>query len=233
MDLYPAIDIRAGKAVRLHQGDFDRETIYDDDPIARARAFEAAGARWIHVVDLDAARTQGTNRDVVVALARAISIPVQTGGGVRDASLLADGVGRIVCGSIAVSNPGFTGSLILSYPGRVAVGLDHRDGLIRTRGWEVESGVSVHDAVQWPQFSNAAAFIITNIARDSTLEGPDFEGLRDAVASTPVPVIASGGVGSLDDLKALRDTGVSGVIVGKALYEGHFTVEEAMAACGA
>src|SRR5262245_21059182 len=112
MDLYPAIDLRGGRAVRLDQGDFDRETIYDDDPIARARAFEAAGATWVHVVDLDAARTQGTNREVVVAMAKELSIGVQAGGGVRDASLLAEGVGRIVCGSIAVSNPGFTGSLI-------------------------------------------------------------------------------------------------------------------------
>jgi phosphoribosylformimino-5-aminoimidazole carboxamide ribotide isomerase len=231
MDLYPAIDLRAGRAVRLHQGDFDRETIYDDDPIARARAFEAAGAQWLHVVDLDAARTQGTNREVVLAIARAVGMRVQTGGGVRDASLLAEGVGRIVCGSIAMSNPSFTRSLIQTYPDRVAVGLDHRDGKIRTRGWEVDSGVSLHDAVQWPAFANAASFVITNIARDSTMTGPDIEGLRDAVASTSVPVIASGGVGSLDDLRALRDTGVAGVIVGKAIYEQHFTVEEAVAAC--
>jgi phosphoribosylformimino-5-aminoimidazole carboxamide ribotide isomerase len=233
MDLYPAIDLRDGKAVRLHQGDFDRETIYDDDPISRGRAFEAAGAQFLHVVDLDAARTQGTNRDVVVALARELAIPVQAGGGVRDAGLLAEGVDRIVCGSIAVSNPGFTASLIQSYPGRVVVGLDHRDGEIHTRGWEVRSGVQLHDAVQWPQFAHAAAFVITNIARDATLAGPDFAGLRDAAATTTVPVIASGGVGSLDDLKQLRDTGVAGVIVGKALYEKHFTVEEALAACGA
>ena len=231
MDLYPAIDLRARRAVRLHQGDFDRETIYDDDPIARARAFEAAGAPWVHVVDLDAARTTGTNRDVVVSIAKALSIPVQTGGGVRDASLLADGVGRIVCGSIAVSNPGFTKSLISTYPGRVAVGLDHRDGEIHTRGWEVRSGVQLQDAVKWPSFANAASFVITNIARDATMQGPDFEGLRAAVEATSVPVIASGGVGSLDDLRQLRDTGVSGVIVGKAIYEQLFTVEEAVAVC--
>jgi len=233
MDLYPAIDLRAGRAVRLHQGDFDRETIYDDDPMDRARAFAAAGAQWIHVVDLDAARTQGTNRAVVVQMAKELDIPVQTGGGVRDASLLAEGVDRIVCGSIAVSNPGFTGSLIQSYPGRVAVGLDHRDGEIRTRGWEVRSGVLLHDAVQWPAFSHAASFVITNIARDATMEGPDLEGLRDAVATTSVPVVASGGVGTLDDLRALRDVGVAGVIVGKALYENVFTLEEALAACEA
>ena len=231
MELYPAIDLRGGKAVRLHQGDFDRETIYDDDPIARARAFEAEGARWLHVIDLDAARTQGSNRDIVVAIAEAVSANVQTGGGVRDASLLLEGVGRVVCGSIAVSNPGFTKTLIETFPDRVAVGLDHRDGEIHTRGWEVHSGVSLHDAVQWPAFARAAAFIITNIARDATMMGPDMDGLRDAVASTPVPVIASGGVGSLDDLRALRDTGVAGVIVGKALYENQFTVAEALAAC--
>jgi phosphoribosylformimino-5-aminoimidazole carboxamide ribotide isomerase len=231
VDLYPAIDLRARKAVRLHQGDFDRETIYDDDPIARARAFEAAGAPWIHVVDLDAARTTGTNRDIVVAIAKALSIPVQTGGGVRDASLLADGVDRIVCGSIAVSNPGFTKSLITTYPDRVSVGLDHRDGEIHTRGWQVRSGVQLKDAVQWPSFAHAASFVITNIARDATMAGPDFEGLAAAVEATSVPVIASGGVGSLDDLRQLRDTGVAGVIVGKAIYEQRFSVEEAVAVC--
>jgi phosphoribosylformimino-5-aminoimidazole carboxamide ribotide isomerase len=231
MDLYPAIDLRGGRCVRLHQGDFDQETVYDEDPIERARAFEAAGAQWLHVVDLDAARTQGTNRKVVVAISQAVSIPVQTGGGIRDASLLLEGVRRIVCGSIAVSNPGFTGSLAQGYPGRVAVGLDHRDGEIKTRGWEVHSGVSLEDAVRWPAFSRAAAFIITNIERDATMAGPDLVGLRAAVESTEVPVIASGGVGSLDDLTKLREIGVSGVIVGKALYEGRFTVEEALAAC--
>lgn len=231
MDLYPAIDLRGRRAVRLHQGDFEQETIYDDDPIARARAFEAAGAPWVHVVDLDAARTTGTNRDIVVAIAKALEVPVQTGGGVRDASLLADGVDRVVCGSIAVSNPGFTRSLITTYPGRVSVGLDHRDGEIHTRGWQVRSGVQLQDAVQWAAFSHAASFVITNIARDATMEGPDFDGLAAAVAVTEVPIIASGGVGSVDDLRRLRDTGVAGVIVGKALYEGRFTVEEAVAAC--
>jgi phosphoribosylformimino-5-aminoimidazole carboxamide ribotide isomerase len=233
MDLYPAIDLRAGKAVRLHQGDFDRETIYDDDPLARARAFEKEGAPYIHVVDLDAARTQGSNRAVVVEMAKLLDIPLQVGGGVRDASLLLEGVDRIVCGSIAVSNPGFTHSLIGSYPGRVVVGLDHRDGEIHTRGWEVRSGVSLHDAVQWPAFRNAAAFVITNIAHDATMEGPDLPGLHDAVNTTAVPVIASGGVGSLEHLRQLRDTGVAGVIVGKAFYENIFTVEEALAACAA
>jgi phosphoribosylformimino-5-aminoimidazole carboxamide ribotide isomerase len=233
VDLYPAIDIRDGRAVRLTQGDFDRETIYDSDPIGRARAFEAAGAKWLHVIDLDAARASGTNRKIVIEIARSVSIPVQTGGGVRDASLLADGVERIVCGSIAVSNPGFTESLIHTYPGRVAVGLDHRDGEILTRGWQVHSGVSLRDALQWKAFSLAPAFIITNIARDAMLSGPDVEGVRAAVAATSVPVIASGGVSSLDDLRALRDVGAAGVIVGKAIYEKRFTVEEAVAACEA
>jgi phosphoribosylformimino-5-aminoimidazole carboxamide ribotide isomerase len=233
MDLYPAIDIRDGRAVRLTQGDFDRETIYDDDPIGRAHAFEAAGATWLHVIDLDAARASGSNRRIVTELARSVSIPVQVGGGVRDATLLTEGVQRIVCGSIAVSNPGFTESLIHSYPGRVAVGLDHRDGEVLTRGWQVHSGVRLHEALQWPQFAGVPAFIITNIAHDAMLVGPDIDGLRDAVAATSAPVIASGGVSSLDDLRQLRDIGVAGVIVGKAIYEKHFTVEEAVAACEA
>ena len=217
--------------MRLHQGDFERETIYDDDPIAVARAFEAAGAQWLHVVDLDAARTQGTNREVVLAIARAVSIRVQTGGGVRDASLLAEGVGRIVCGSIAMSNPGFTKSLIQTYPDRVAVGLDHRDGEILTRGL---GGQERRIAARRGAVARVRSRRLVRHhqhRRDATMAGPDMIGLSDAVASTSVPVIASGGVGSLDDLRALRDTGVAGVIVGKAIYEKRFTVEEAVAAC--
>lgn len=234
MELYPAIDVRGGHCVRLHQGDFARETVYGDDPVAQARHFAAAGAPWIHVVDLDASRGQGSNRDAVTAIAAAVApTPVQTGGGVRDGSLLGDGLARIVLGSLAVADRGATARLVAAHPGKVAIGLDHRDGEIRTHGWEEGSGVQLLDAVAWPELAGAAALVVTNIAKDATLEGPDVEGLRAVVAATSIPVIASGGVGTLDDLRALTSTGVAGVIVGKALYEGRFTIEEALSACRA
>ena len=233
MLLFPAIDLRGGRCVRLHQGDFGRETVYGDDPVAVAKEFEAAGASWIHVVDLDAARGQGSNRDIVTAVAAAVGIPVQTGGGVRDGSLLDAGVARVVIGSLAVSDRAAAADLIATHPTRVAVGLDHRDGEIRTKGWEQGSGVPLLEALSWSEFIGAAAFIVTNIERDATMAGPDLDGLHAAVEAAAAPVIASGGVGSLDDIRAVRDLGVAGVIVGKALYEGRFTVEEAVAACAA
>ena len=234
MDLYPAIDLRGGQCVRLYQGDFDRETVYGDDPVGQARRFAEAGAPWVHVVDLDASRGQGSNRDVVTAIAAGIGgVRVQTGGGVRDGSLLADGVARIVLGSLAVNDRDLAGRIVAAHPGRVAIGLDHWDGEIRTRGWEERSGVQLLDAVEWPEFAGAASFVVTNIAKDATLEGPDLDGLAQVVRATTTPVIASGGVGELDDLRALTNTGVEGVIVGKALYEGRFTIEEALIACRA
>jgi phosphoribosylformimino-5-aminoimidazole carboxamide ribotide isomerase len=233
MQLIPAIDLRGGRCVRLHQGDYGQETVYGDDPVAMAKGFEAAGARWIHVVDLDAARGQGSNRELVTAVAHAVEVDVQTGGGVRDGSLLDEGLSRVVLGSVAVNDPAAAASVISAHPTQVAVGLDHRDGEVRTAGWEQGSGVSLLDAVAWPEFIGAAAFIITNIERDATMVGPDVDGLRSAVEASSAPVIASGGVGSLDDLRALRDIGVDAVIVGKAIYEGRFTVEEAVAACAA
>jgi phosphoribosylformimino-5-aminoimidazole carboxamide ribotide isomerase len=234
VDLYPSIDIRGGHVVRLYQGDYDRETVYGDDPVAVARSYEAAGAPWVHVVDLDAARGDGSNHDLVVAVARSVGTPVQVGGGQRDASLLDAGVARVVLGSVAVSNPDLVERLARQHPGRVAVGMDHRDGQIMVRGWEDASGVTVDDLVARYTAAGVAAFVVTNIAGDGTLQGPDTTGLARLVASTTVPVVASGGVGSLDDLRALAAIdGLAGVIVGKALYVGRFTLEEAIAACAA
>lgn len=230
-ELYPSIDLRAGRVVRLHQGDFDQETVYDDDPVAVARSFERAGAPWIHVVDLDAARRAGSNRDVVVSIAGAVSVPVQTGGGVRDASLLADGVTRIVLGSAAIEDPELVRRLADEHPGRIAVGLDHWGGEIRVRGWEQGSGQRLLDVAGDLALPGVAAFVVTDISRDATLVGPDLTGLGELQAATSVPVIASGGVGSLGDLTALRALGVAGVIVGKAIYEGRFRVDEAVLAC--
>jgi phosphoribosylformimino-5-aminoimidazole carboxamide ribotide isomerase len=142
-------------------------------------------------------------------------------------------VARVVLGSLAVNEPDVAAALVASHPGAVAIGLDHWDGEIRTRGWEERSGVQLLDAIGWPEFAGAASFVVTNIAKDATLEGPDLDGLAAVVRATTAPVIASGGVGTLDHLRALTDTGVDGVIVGKALYEGRFTIEEAVLACRA
>jgi phosphoribosylformimino-5-aminoimidazole carboxamide ribotide isomerase len=237
MDLYPAIDLRGGRCVRLLQGDFGRETVYGDDPVAVAQGFASAGAPWIHVVDLDAARREGDNRSVIAALAAAVApVPVQVGGGVRDGALLDAGVARVVVGSLAVSDPSAVASLAAHYPGRVAVGLDHREGRVQVRGWEQEGGISIGSVIDGLQsVSGLAAFVVTDISRDGMLTGPDTAGLAAVLARTPVPVIASGGVGSLDDLLALAAlTGgvggrrLAGAIVGKALYEGRFSLISAL-----
>lgn len=231
MILYPAIDLRGGRCVRLRQGSFDDETRYDDDPVSVAKRFASAGAGWIHVVDLDAARGQGSNRDTVRAIAAAVDVPVQSGGGVRDLSLIPEGIGRVVIGSMAINDRPATEALLREAAGSVAIGVDHRGGLVATAGWEQTSDALVADVLAHYSPHGPAAFVITDISRDGMLAGPDLEGLRSAAASTDVPVIASGGVATLDDIRALRDTGVAGVIVGKALYEGRFTVEEAIEAC--
>jgi len=233
-DLYPAIDIRGGKVVRLVQGDYDQQTTYGEDPVAVAVSFAEAGATWIHVVDLDAARSGSPeNRVVVAAIARAVAgvAQVQTGGGVRtvdDADvLLQAGVARVVMGSAAVREP----SLVEEVAERiaVAVGLDHRKGELSVHGWTQSSGVRLDAALQW--FPGADAFVITDIGRDGMLAGPDLIGLAAAAAATKTPVIASGGVSCLADVEALaRVPGIAGIITGKALYEGRFTVAEAVRA---
>lgn len=235
MDLYPAIDLRKGRCVRLFQGDFDQETVYGDDPVAVARSFAEAGAPWVHVVDLDASRRDGSNRDLVVAVARAAGVPVQTGGGVRDGSLLDDGVQRVVLGSVAVEEPDLVRSLGERYPGRVAVGLDHKGGEVRTRGWEEGSGRKLLDLVRELEGPHVAAFVVTDISRDGALVGPDLEGYAALLAATEVPIVASGGVGTLEHLHQLAAVSaggraLEGVIVGKAIYEGRFTVAEGLAA---
>ena len=232
MELYPAIDLRAGRAVRLLQGDYAQETVYGDDPVALAESFAAAGARWIHVVDLDAARTgDPVNRPVVAAIAAAVRgrAKVQTGGGVRSVAdaeaLAAAGVARVVMGSAAIKDRTLVAKVFRAVP--VAVGLDHRDGDVALHGWTQGSGLKVMDLLD--SYPDAEAFIITNIARDGMLTGPDVEGLAAAAAASPIPVIASGGVSSLDDLRALnRVHGLGGVITGKAIYENRFTVMEAL-----
>jgi phosphoribosylformimino-5-aminoimidazole carboxamide ribotide isomerase len=230
MELYPAIDLRHGRCVRLFQGDFDQETVYGDDPLAVARSFKDQGAGWVHVVDLDASRRDGSNKDLVIALAQQAGIPVQTGGGVRDGSLLDAGVQRVVLGSAAVDDPKLVRTLGEQYPGRVAVGLDHWAGEVKVRGWEDSSNERLLDLVRELEGDHVAAFVVTDISRDGALVGPDVDGYAELLEATRVPIIASGGVGTLEHLEQLRQLdGLQGVIVGKALYESQFTIPEALA----
>ncbi|HUS61175.1 MAG TPA: 1-(5-phosphoribosyl)-5-[(5-phosphoribosylamino)methylideneamino]imidazole-4-carboxamide isomerase [Acidimicrobiales bacterium] len=243
MDLFAAIDLRDGRCVRLHQGDFAQETVYGDDPIAVAKELAAGGAAWIHVVDLDAARTGSpTNRGIVAEIARAIDVPVQAGGGVRsaaDAAAMFDaGVTRVVVGTAAMERPELVAELSVRHPGGVAVGLDARGNEVALHGWTKGSGRSVAEAIACFDGSGVAAFVITEISRDGTMRGPDLAGLRTALRATEVPVVASGGVGTLEDLRALvaldvGDRRLVGAIVGKAIYEAAFTIEEAVTACKA
>ena len=244
MDLYPAIDVRGGRCVRLVEGDFTRETAYGGDPVAVAATFADAGARWIHVVDLDAARTgDPVNRPIVARIASAAGergVNVQAGGGVRtaeDASALLDaGVARVVIGTAAVENPELVRHLADRWPGRVAVGLDHRGGEVRTRGWTNATGRRVADLVPDVMAAGAEAVIVTDIGRDGRLAGPDIDGLTELLALTRAPIIASGGVRDLGDVKSLAAIGgaemggLAGVIAGKAIYEGRLDVAAALTA---
>ena len=241
-ELYPAIDLRAGRAVRLLRGDYAAETVYSDDPVAVARSFEDAGARWIHVVDLDAARSgEAGNLEYVAAIARSVACEVETGGGVRTVEaaerLIDAGVARVVVGTAAVERPELVAELAGRYPGRVAVGLDARGRMVAVKGWTETTGADLVDLAQRFEGEGVAALIVTEIGRDGTMAGPDLDQLSAVLEATTLDVIASGGVGTLDDIRALsglRPGGpgggrrLAGVIVGRAIYEGRFTVEEAL-----
>jgi phosphoribosylformimino-5-aminoimidazole carboxamide ribotide isomerase len=226
------------------RGEFHRQRTYGD-PIELARSYVAAGATWLHVVDLEAARTgKPQNRELVLEIAAAVDARIQTGGGVRDegaaSALLDGGVDRVVLGTAAQADPGLLGRLTRKYPGRIAVGLDHRGGGadVAVQGWERASGTSLEESLARLADVGLAAVVVTAIERDGTLEGPDLEGLRKALGSTAHPVIASGGVRSLSDLSEISRLEVDGnrpvgAIVGMALAEGLFSVEEAIVRCEA
>lgn len=239
LTLYPAIDLRAGRAVRLTRGDFAAETVYADEPTAVARAFAVAGAKWIHVVDLDAARTgEPANLAAIEAITATVSCPVQVGGGVRSletaGALLLAGARRVVVGTAAVEQPELVTDLCASHPGQIAVGLDARGLAVATRGWTESSGADLLERAASLEGAGVAALIVTEISRDGTMTGPDLEQLGAVLEATTTPVIASGGVGGLSDLRALAGLEragrhLAGAVVGRALYEGRFSLAEALA----
>ena len=240
MILYPAIDIRGGGAVRLTQGDYTRETAYDADPVDAAIRWATAGAEFLHVVDLDGARAGAPeNLDAVRRIATAVPCPIQVGGGLRDAdsvaAVLETGVERAVIGTAALRDPDFLDQMLSRHGDRVIVSVDSRQGQVAVAGWTEGSGKGAVEAVAELTSRGVRRFLCTSIEVDGTMEGPALEELARVAAATEAEVIASGGVGSLADLEALAaqaPTNVGGVIVGRALYEGRFTVSEANAALG-
>lgn len=238
MELYPAIDLRGGKVVQLTQGDFARERVHGGDPVAVAQAFVAAGARWIHAVDLDAARSgEPVNRHLIAAIAAGVDVPVQAGGGVRSAeaaAALADvGVARVIMGTAAMEDPDLVATIASRQP--VALGLDVRGREVAVRGWAEGSGIEWPEALRRLADAGAEAVVVTQIEVEGLMGGADTTGLAEVVAATSLDVIASGGVGTLADLLALDDVmaggrRLAGAIVGTAIYEGRVDVAEAVAA---
>jgi phosphoribosylformimino-5-aminoimidazole carboxamide ribotide isomerase len=237
MELWPAIDLRNGRCVRLAQGDYARETVFGEDPVAMVREFVAAGARRLHVVDLDGAKDGVPAQAALVGrMVAAAGVPVQFGGGVRShetaAAYLAAGVARVVIGSLAIERPELLTALAQEFPGRIVLGLDARDGLVATRGWLETSTLRAVDVARRHAPLPLAAIVYTDIARDGMLSGPNLPALADMIAATPIPVVASGGVSNAADIRRIAETGAAGCIVGRALYDGKVTLAEALEAAG-
>jgi phosphoribosylformimino-5-aminoimidazole carboxamide ribotide isomerase len=240
MQVIPAIDLLEGQCVRLHQGDYDQVTRFSDDPVAQALSWQRQGAERLHLVDLDGAKTgQPVNDAAIKAITAALAIPVQLGGGVRSAEraeeLLACGLDRVILGTVALEQPELVEQLAERHPGQIVVGIDAKNGKVATRGWIEESSTEATDLARRFSASPLAALICTDIATDGTLAGPNLPFLRAMAEASAVPVIASGGIGTLEHLLALlplEAQGVSGVIVGRALYDGRVDLAEALAAIG-
>ena len=234
MILYPAIDLKDGQAVRLVHGDMDQSTVFNDDPAAQARSFVDAGCTWLHLVDLNGAFA-GTpvNAAPVEAILKSCNVPAQLGGGIRDMATierwLDRGLARVILGTVAVENPGLVRDAARAFPGQVAVGIDARAGKVATKGWATETDVEVTDLAKSFEDAGVAALIYTDIMRDGAMGGPNIDATAALARAVDIPVIASGGVSSLDDLVALRNTGViSGAISGRALYDGAIDLATAL-----
>jgi phosphoribosylformimino-5-aminoimidazole carboxamide ribotide isomerase len=238
--LFPAIDIRDGKAVRLAQGDYGRETQYDDDPVVAARRWVEGGAAWLHVVDLDGARAgEPVNLEHVRRIVSTVGVPVQLGGGLRDSKKVEEafssGVERVVLGTAAVRDPELAGAIAAAHGERVVASVDARSGKVAAEGWTAGTDLEATDVVAELGRRGLSRFVYTPVDVDGLMEGPDLESLREVAGATDGEVIYSGGVGSLDDLRSLADLGldnVEGVIVGRALYEQRFSIAEARGALG-
>jgi phosphoribosylformimino-5-aminoimidazole carboxamide ribotide isomerase len=238
MILLPAVDIRDGRAVRLRQGDFGDETVYADDPFEAARSFVDAGARFLHVVDLDGAREgEPVNLRHVERIAGELDVPVELGGGLRSiASIrraLAAGAARVVLGTAAFTDPELLGEALSAFTSRIVVGVDVRGGQVSVAGWTRETQARGEDAIRRLQQQGATRFVYTNVDRDGMLEGPDLDEVRRVSEAVRGRFLYSGGIGSIEDLVALRELrllNLAGVISGKALYEGRFSVREGQAA---
>jgi phosphoribosylformimino-5-aminoimidazole carboxamide ribotide isomerase len=235
MILYPAIDLKDGRCVRLLRGDMATATIFGSDPAAQARAFVAAGCQWLHLVDLDGAFAgRPVNSVAVEAILAAVLVPVQLGGGIRDRAgveaWLDKGVARVILGTAALRNPELVRVLARAHPGRIAVGIDARDGRVAVEGWAETSDVTATDLARRFEDAGVAAIVYTDIDRDGALEGPNVAATAALARAVAIPVIASGGIASLDDLAALKASGapLDGAISGRALYEGRLDVAAAV-----
>ncbi len=235
MILYPAIDLKGGQCVRLLRGEMDAATVYNDDPAAQARAFRDAGCAWVHVVDLDGAFAgRPVNGDAVRAILGAVDVPVQLGGGIRDMAgierWLEAGVARVVLGTVALRDPDLVIAACKAHPNRIAVGIDARGGKVAVEGWAETAEITATDLALKFEDAGVAAIVFTDIDRDGALQGPNLDATGALARRLSTPVIASGGVSSLDDLKAiatLAGDGVAGAIVGRALYDGRVDPAEA------
>ena len=237
MILFPAIDLKDGRCVRLRQGDMAQATIFNEDAAAQAAAFEAAGFEWLHVVDLNGAFAgRSVNAPTIRAILQAIKLPVQLGGGIRDSagieSWLEAGVRRVILGTAAVRNPALVKDAARAFPERVAVGIDARDGMVAVEGWAQASSLSAAELARRFEDAGVAAIIFTDIARDGMLQGVNVAATAELARAVSIPVIASGGVSEVNDVRLLMDSGapIAGVVIGRALYDGRIDAAEALAA---
>lgn len=235
MILYPAIDLKDGNAVRLFKGEMSQATVFNEDPAAQAMEFVEAGCEWLHLVDLNGAFAgEPVNAAPVEAILERCKVPAQLGGGIRDMATierwLTKGLARVILGTVAVENPALVREAARAFPGQVAVGIDARNGRVATKGWAEETDVMVTDLARSFEDAGVAAIIYTDINRDGAMQGPNVEATAALANAVSIPVIASGGVSSLDDLRALKNSGapLDGAISGRALYDGAIDLAEAL-----
>jgi phosphoribosylformimino-5-aminoimidazole carboxamide ribotide isomerase len=238
MQIWPAIDLRDGKCVRLRQGDYGRETVYGDQPVAMAHRWVDEGAEYLHLVDLDGAREgRLINRPAVAAIVAAVGVPCELGGGIRDEKTVADllslGLNRLVIGTQAVKRPDWFRQLCAKFPGKLVAGIDARDGMVATDGWLETSAVPATELAAELADLPMAAIVYTDISKDGMMAGPNLAAMSEMAAAVSAPIVASGGVTTADDVAQLAKVGVAGCIIGRALYEGSLTLADALAAAKA